>query len=189
MAISAKEQNVFLFKFFNLAEVKNSSLRGKTCALDVARKKLIDAVKDQQEISPTQAHGISEPEVIIEDDSRPGPSRKKKKSILELAKSIRVSEAIATTAVLSKKSEADIYLDEMAVIDLKQDPLIFWKENASRLPALSALARRFLSIPASSGAVERLFSVTGSIQRARRSNLEPRVIEYLLMLRESSSFN
>ena len=41
----------------------------------------------------------------------------------------------------------------------EEDPLSYWKCNASKYPSLAKLPPNFLNIPASSAPVERLFSV------------------------------
>ena len=41
------------------------------------------------------------------------------------------------------------------------DALTWWKENAKKFPNLSVMARQYLSCPASSASVERLFSLVG----------------------------
>ena len=61
----------------------------------------------------------------------------------------------------------------------------FWAKSAHTYPQLVKLARTFLSIPASSGSVERLFSVAGAIVRARRSRLSSVTVESLLLAMEN----
>jgi len=58
---------------------------------------------------------------------------------------------------------------------------VFWAKSGDAYPRLIKLARTFLSIPASSGSVERLFSVAGAIVRARRSKLSSVTVESLLL--------
>lgn len=43
------------------------------------------------------------------------------------------------------------------------DPLSFWKENQYRFPALAAMARDTLSVPATEAGVERLFNTARDI--------------------------
>ena len=59
-------------------------------------------------------------------------------------------------------------------------PEEYWVKEAVHYPVLSKLARKYLSIPASSASVERLFSVCGAIIRARRARLSANTVEALL---------
>ncbi len=68
--------------------------------------------------------------------------------------------------------------------ELEASPLNFWKSNADRFPTLSIIARKVLGLPASSGSVERLFSVAGGIKRARRASIKVATMERLLCLRD-----
>jgi hypothetical protein len=79
------------------------------------------------------------------------------------------------------------YLNEATTFDIS--PLEFWrsKETQSSFPALTKLARIYLSIPATSGDVERLFSVAGALQRARRARITTNHLEALLLVREYRS--
>ena len=64
-------------------------------------------------------------------------------------------------------------------IDLKE----FWVLYRLKFPCLFQLALKFLSIPASSGPVERLFSYAGYIIRPHRARLTPKNLEATTMLR------
>ncbi|CAG7970681.1 unnamed protein product [Penicillium nalgiovense] len=50
-------------------------------------------------------------------------------------------------------------------------PLEFWRTNAPRFPALSALARDILLIPTTGAGVERLFNTARDICHYRRGRL------------------
>ena len=69
----------------------------------------------------------------------------------------------------------------MSPTEHQMKPEAYWAANGSRYPRLAELARIFLSVPASSGSVERLFSVSGAILRARRSRLTAQTVESLLL--------
>jgi hypothetical protein len=56
------------------------------------------------------------------------------------------------------QTELDKYLAHPAEPRTAANPLEWWKSNASRYPNIAILARRYLAIPASSAASERLFS-------------------------------
>jgi len=63
-------------------------------------------------------------------------------------------------------------------------PLGFWKENEKKFPTLAALARFYLAIPATSGSIERLFSVAGAIGRSRRARINTSLLEKSLTVRQ-----
>lgn len=83
------------------------------------------------------------------------------------------------------ENEVSNYLSEKALSPEEcPDPIKYWKNNAHRFPTLEKLAKQVLGMPASSGGVERLFSVAGAIARSRRARLETKTIEKILMLRQ-----
>jgi len=65
-----------------------------------------------------------------------------------------------------------------------KQPLGFWEANEKTFPILAELASKFLVIPATSGAIERLFSVAGALGRARRSRITVSLMEKCLMMRQ-----
>lgn len=80
-----------------------------------------------------------------------------------------------------KETELDTYLKSPYSTE---DILQFWKTNCTNYPKLARLAVICLGMPASSGSVERLFSVSGALQRARRASLLPETIEKLILVAE-----
>lgn len=79
------------------------------------------------------------------------------------------------------QTELMMYLGEDA-IDWKLDPIDWWRVNAHRFPILAAIARRFLSAPATSVASEQLFSVANVVFDPRRSRLSAVKAEQLIFL-------
>uniref|UniRef100_A0AC34G0P3 HAT C-terminal dimerisation domain-containing protein n=1 Tax=Panagrolaimus sp. ES5 TaxID=591445 RepID=A0AC34G0P3_9BILA len=61
--------------------------------------------------------------------------------------------------------------------------LTWWKQNSHRFPRLSALARKYHSIPASSASIERLFSVLNMLTPDERLSLTPEALENMIKLR------
>jgi len=59
---------------------------------------------------------------------------------------------------------------------------IWWRVNSPSLPRLSTLAKEILSIPASSAASERSFSVAGSTVSQRRTALDSDNLEDILFV-------
>lgn len=108
------------------------------------------------------------------------PTKKTKQSMLE-----RLQEAQKDEAVDPEASELEMYKKFPAPSGGKTVcPLGFWKKHSSKFPTISSFAATYLTIPASSGSVERLFSVAGAIARARRSRLSTEKLEQLLCCRK-----
>lgn len=69
------------------------------------------------------------------------------------------------------------------------DPLSFWRENQYRFPAITALARDYLAIPATGARVERLFNTARDICHYRRGSLKSQTIEELMLYLCTSRFD
>ena len=66
------------------------------------------------------------------------------------------------------------YLDlvqRTKVADKETNALSFWAATENALPALALLAKKYLSVPASSAAVERMFSICGHVFSTKRRKL------------------
>ncbi|XP_069105739.1 E3 SUMO-protein ligase ZBED1-like [Argopecten irradians] len=68
---------------------------------------------------------------------------------------------------------------------LDADPLLWWKQQELNFPLLSTLARRYLCIPATSVASERVFSTAGDLVSAQRSLLSSDQIDRLIFLKKN----
>lgn len=68
---------------------------------------------------------------------------------------------------------------------MQQDPLDWWSKNATTFPVLSILAMRYLAIPATSAASERLWSRASNIITNRRSQIRHHVVADLMFLKEN----
>ena len=62
-------------------------------------------------------------------------------------------------------------------------PLEFWKTNQLKFPLLSKLAKKLLGIPASSAAVERMFSISGHIFSLKRRRMGVKIFAQLVFLK------
>jgi len=70
-------------------------------------------------------------------------------------------------------------------LDVKANILMWWKLHAMRFPYLSRLARRYLTMPATSASVERLFSVADQVVTVKRARLHPSTVTLLVFLHEA----
>lgn len=66
------------------------------------------------------------------------------------------------------------------------DPLQWWKLNAPRFPRLAKLAKRYLPIPATEVASERIFSTAGNTITKLRASLDPETADQLIFLHKNS---
>ena len=78
--------------------------------------------------------------------------------------------------------EFNLYLSEPALPE-ETKPLDFWKLNESKFPKLSRMAKYYLSIPASSAPVERLFSIAGKLLRSDRCSMTDAVFQKLIAIK------
>jgi len=73
--------------------------------------------------------------------------------------------------------------------DAFTDPLSWWaSEVGSSFPLLKSLARRFLAIPATSVASERVFSTAGNVITKKRARLNPKTAEMQVVLHENRRY-
>ena len=59
----------------------------------------------------------------------------------------------------------------------EQDALNWWRDHTEQFPNLAVMARQYLGCPASSAAVERLFSQVGIAFSAKRRSAEADTLE------------
>ena len=71
-------------------------------------------------------------------------------------------------------------------VNLSYNPVLYWKVNAHRFPFLSEVAKDIFGIPASSGNIEMVFSITSDILCAKRNRLKPDFFEKLLFFKKNA---
>lgn len=71
------------------------------------------------------------------------------------------------------------YLQEEA-LDSHADPLVWWRDNRVRFPLLSKVARKYMTICATSILSERVFSAAGNVVTSFRASLKPDNVSMLV---------
>ena len=74
------------------------------------------------------------------------------------------------------------YSDQVT-LNRYEDCLLFWKCHESQFSLLAKLAKKFLGVPASSAAVERMFKISGNILTNRRRKTGIALFENLVFLK------
>ena len=64
---------------------------------------------------------------------------------------------------------------------------MWWKSHEKVLPLLSSIAKKVLTVPASSSKSERVFSCGGNIVTSKRNRLAPRKVENLVVIKENKA--
>lgn len=80
------------------------------------------------------------------------------------------------------RDEVERYSTENVRLTEDFDVMLWWKNNCTKYPRLSKLAMNLLSIPASSAASERVFSLAGNVITEKRNRLEPKTVDSILFL-------
>ena len=80
--------------------------------------------------------------------------------------------------------EVDIYLKEKP-LNREESLLVWWRDNSHRFPLLSCIARKYLTIPATSTPAERVFSIAGLTVTKLRSCLSPEHVNMSVYLNKN----
>lgn len=81
-------------------------------------------------------------------------------------------------------SELNLY-KTLAQLQVGKDPLEWWRGKAKSLPLIAQVARKWLAVPASSAASERLFSSAGLTVSDKRTCLDPERVATLVFLKQA----
>lgn len=89
-----------------------------------------------------------------------------------------------------KANEISQYLNETLVPVLSESADIYdwWRTNQHSFPILSRIARKYLSIPATSVPSERLFSDAGNQITSKRNQISSEVISKLMFIKRNSLY-
>ena len=85
---------------------------------------------------------------------------------------------------IAKDDEITTYF-QMPIVRENKNPLDWWKAKQEIFPILSIIARKYLGIPATSVASERLFSDAGNHITAKRTSLDPGLLGQMVFLKRN----
>ena len=117
-------------------------------------------------------------------EDTPGPSStepKREKLFSFVGNPVRQS-----TEVLQIQESINIefqrYLSQPCISE-DRDVLAYWKDHRETFPTLAKLAQKYLSVPASSAPVERIFSIAGKVFRPDRCRLTDKNFESVMFVK------
>lgn len=112
----------------------------------------------------------------------------KKKNLGSLFKKHDEQDTLASSSCSSPRSTDEICREELQAylvlpkLDFEENPLVWWKATSSHYPLLSKMARKYLSVCATSSPSERLFSSSGKIVTPLRACMKPHKVDMLTFL-------
>jgi hypothetical protein len=138
------------------------------------------------------AHLIKRSSTTVPAKNSPSPSsttpvensKKRKRSILRDALDASKKFAVVDTSLEYAQLEVHAYL-KLPILEEDKNPLLWWKEHEHLFPHLQQLAKKYLSIPATSAPSERLFSVGGNIVTDKRHSLSAQHVRALIFLHDN----
>ena len=172
---------------FQLDSLKMDSPLVLAAALDPRFRKLTFLSDEEQDtvygvlVEKASALECSCSSTGTSDEPSPPPVKKKKPNVLDRL----LGEVDRDDENTSVSEEVTLFMQERP-IKRKEDPLSWWRGNARHFPHLAILARRYLAIPATSTASERVFSVAGIVVDKRWCALTVEMIDALVFLHKNS---
>ena len=110
--------------------------------------------------------------------SGPVAAGSKKVSLASLLKKPAATPAAASAA--PERDELEEYLSAPLETDIDLDLLAYWKLKESMWPKLAKMVKQYLSMPASSAGVERVFSAAGRMHDDLRKSAKDNTLEHSL---------
>jgi hypothetical protein len=129
--------------------------------------------------SSTSSEGVSHSLSSIQGDDDDHASAPKRPKLLA---SYWNKPSTGTNIPSTSLHQLNKYL-AMEWTDSDEDCLSFWKQNSTVLDKLFLPALRALSVPASSSAIERVFSQGGIIFRPHRARMSDKLLSHLIFLK------
>lgn len=84
--------------------------------------------------------------------------------------------------------EVERYFDSVESLAENVDPLLYWQNQTQEYPLLSSVALDYLTIPASSAPIERVFSSAGESTTGKRNRLADANLEREILLKKNKHY-
>ena len=133
--------------------------------------------KESEEIEAQEEH--DDLQIEVAEAAEPSQPLRKKKRLAEIFKKSSSSQKLRAEDVATE--EIDQYI-HFPCPEVDSDPPEWWKTHHVDYSHLASLAKKYLCIPATSVASERLFSTSGNIVTDKRCCLKPERVNMLTFL-------
>ncbi|XP_011405551.1 PREDICTED: uncharacterized protein LOC105313654 [Amphimedon queenslandica] len=173
-------------ELFMLASTLDPRFKLKWCSDDDEQQR-VKSILLEKAGSKVTTHEPEVPQQAVKMDATPSePPSKRKKQEPEPSRllSYLFTEESSTQTKISNPLDVEFskYFSEPCLGE-QRDALAFWKEHSATYPNISKLACYYLSVPASSGPVVRLFSIIGKFFWPERCRLSDSVFEKLMNIK------
>nr|XP_055041440.1 E3 SUMO-protein ligase ZBED1-like [Misgurnus anguillicaudatus] len=149
--------------------------------LDIHANVVSEAAALERQVNSEEAEVESE---TPQQEEGPAPKRRPSALITLLGKTFTEVSVVRRSSSSRAEEELKKYL-EAPPLSLSENPLSWWRTHQTAFPLLAGLAKRYLCIPGTSVAAERVFSTAGDIVTAQRSSLTPAHVDQLLFLQKN----
>nr|XP_055049286.1 E3 SUMO-protein ligase ZBED1-like [Misgurnus anguillicaudatus] len=149
--------------------------------LDIHANVVSEAAALERQVNSEEAEVESE---TPQQEEGPAPKRRPSALTTLLGKTFTEVSVVRRSSSSRAEEELKKYL-EAPPLSLSENPLSWWRTHQTAFPLLAGLAKRYLCIPGTSVAAERVFSTAGDIVTAQRSSLTPAHVDQLIFLQKN----
>ena len=179
-------------KIRRMANLLNPHLKGLHLEdMELVEETKKDIEMEVKKMESNQKENSVEEEVIEEDTTPLSPNSKLRKKL----QSKQNMQSKQQTNYTQFRGQSNTPLEKEFVSYMKQysfskkghSILNWWRKHEKVLPLLSKVAKKVLSIPASSSKSERVFSCGGNFVSKKRNKLAPKKVEDLIIIKENKT--